>query len=94
MNNCDENKKAISYTPIYLNLFLSIIYFIFQYIKQKNTHNNLNIIKKKIESSCELEEKRQSNILQLDKIIEILKEYEEYKSDEKKSIDEQIIKMN
>lgn len=94
MNNCNENKNAISYTPIYLNLFLSIIYFIFQYIKQKNTHKNLNIIKKKIESSCELEEKRQSNVLQLDKLIEILKEFDEIKSNSKKSIDEQIIKID
>lgn len=43
-----KKKNAISFTPIYLNLLLSIIYFIFQHIKQKHTHKKLNVIKKKL----------------------------------------------
>jgi hypothetical protein len=73
MNNCKES--AISYTPIYFNLMLTLFYIIIQYFKNKHHTKNLDHIKKEISSSQSFE-KRYSNDMNNIKnvILEIIKE--------------------
>lgn len=77
MNNCDKN-NYITYAPVYFNLLLQLIYFIFQHFNHKKHIKKLDNIKNKITSSQNLSEERHSIDLENIKkiIIDIISENE------------------
>lgn len=77
MNNCDKN-NYITYAPVYFNLLLQLIYFIFQHFNHKKHIKKLDNIKNKITSSQNLSEEIHSKDLENIKkiIIDIISENE------------------
>lgn len=75
--NCDKN-NAIIYAPLFFNLILQILYIILQNIRHKRQNKKLDIIKKEISSSQNLNEQRYSKQMEirLEKLIKIINDNE------------------